>query len=102
MGEQSFSLYILRCADDSLYTGITTDVERRVSEHESGRRGARYLRGKAPLEIVFCRAVGDRARASQLEYRVKRLSRSRKQALIEGRDRLEDLLPDQVVESDCA
>jgi putative endonuclease len=102
MAGESFSLYILRCADDSLYTGITTDVERRVSEHESGRRGARYLRGKGPLEIVFCHAVGDRARASQLEYRVKQLSRSRKEALIAGHDRLEDLLPDQVVESDCA
>jgi putative endonuclease len=93
-----FSLYIVRCADGTLYTGIAADVARRLAEHEQGGRGARYLRGKGPLEVVFQEAAGDRAAASRLEYRVKRLSRSQKLELISGRRRLQDLLDDQVLE----
>lgn len=87
-----FSLYILRCADDTLYTGIAADVEKRISEHESGARGAKYLRGRGPLKLEFAEAVGDRAMASVLEYRVKRLSRAQKQAIIDGRESLGNLL----------
>ena len=93
-----FSLYIVRCADGTLYTGIAADVARRVAEHERGVRGARYLRGKGPLEVVFEQAIGDRAAASRLEYRVKRMSRSEKLELVAGRRRLRDLLDDQVLE----
>ncbi|MBT8081553.1 MAG: GIY-YIG nuclease family protein [Gammaproteobacteria bacterium] len=93
-----YSLYIVRCADGSLYTGIATDVDRRFDEHVSGVRGARFLRGKGPLEIVFCARAGDRAAASRLEYRVKRLNRAQKLALVAGRFRLTDLVDDQVVE----
>jgi len=85
MSQAVFSLYILRCADDSLYTGIATDVHRRLAEHETGRRGAKYLRGRRPLRLEFCREVGDRAAASTLEHRVKRLTRAQKEALIAGR-----------------
>jgi len=96
-----FSLYILRCADGSLYTGIAADVQKRLAEHEAGPRGAKYLRGRGPFEIVFSSIVGDRAIASQIEYRVKRLSRARKLELIEGRRKLDDLVPAQVVEEGC-
>jgi len=89
-----FSLYIVRCADDTLYTGIATDVGRRISEHESGPRGAKFLRGKGPLRLEFAEQVGDRALASTLEYRVKQLGRAQKQALIEGRESLRDLFDD--------
>lgn len=95
---RTFSLYIVRCVDGSLYTGIAADVARRIAEHERGARGARFLRGKGPLEIVFEEAVGDRATASRLEYRVKRLSRSQKLELIAGRRRLAALRDDQVLE----
>lgn len=86
MGRTSvaYSLYIVRCANDTLYTGITTDVERRVTEHEVGTRGARYLRGRRPLTLEFQQEVGDRSRASRLEYLVKRLSREQKEAVIAG------------------
>ena len=94
-----FSLYILRCADGTLYTGIAADVARRLAEHESGPRGAKFLRGKGPLELVFEEAAGDRAEASRLEYRVKQLSRNEKLALIDGRRRLQDLLGDQVLDA---
>ena len=87
-----FSLYIVRCTDNTLYTGITADVGRRLSEHESGVRGAKYLRGKGPLKLEFSAAVGDRSTASVLEHRVKRLSRVQKQAIIDGHQSLDDLL----------
>jgi len=100
--DSRFSLYIVRCADGTLYTGIATDVDRRLAEHESGLRGAKFLRGKGPLKIVFSRIVGDRATASRLEYRVKKLDRSQKLDLIDGRSRLDDLLSGQVLEEGCA
>lgn len=102
MSSPEFSLYILRCADGALYTGITTDVARRVAEHESGARGAKFLRGKGPLDVVFERAVGDRARAQKLEHRIKRLSRAQKIALVEGRLSLTALCDDQVLEEGSA
>lgn len=102
MADTEFSLYIVRCADGTLYTGIATDVKRRLSEHESGLRGARFLRGKGPLQIVFSEVVGDRSTASRLEYRVKKLDRSKKLELIDGQSRLDDLRCDQVLEEGCA
>lgn len=92
MTDAVFSLYIVRCADDTLYTGIATDVTNRIAEHERGTRGARYLRGKGPLRLEFNEPVGDRSTASRLEYRVKQLSRQQKEALIRGDHSLSALL----------
>jgi putative endonuclease len=86
-------LYIVRCADNSLYTGIAADVDRRIAEHEAGPRGAKYLRGKGPLALEFVELVGDRAVASVLEHRVKRLGKAEKEALICGSKSLLELLP---------
>lgn len=83
-------LYLVRCADGCLYTGISTDVSRRLAEHRDNR-GARRLRGRGPLELVYQTAVGDRGAAQRIEYRVKRLDRHAKQALVEGRLELADL-----------
>ena len=83
MSEQGFSLYILRCADNTLYTGIASDLERRLREHR-GQRGAKYLRGRGPFELVFSCAVGSRQRAQRLEYRVKQLRRYDKERLLDG------------------
>ena len=102
MATPEFSLYIVQCADGTLYTGIATDVSKRLAEHEASPRGAKYLRGKGPLQLVFSEAVGDRASASQLEYRVKKLSRAKKLALVEGRSALSELVLSQVVEEGCA
>jgi putative endonuclease len=79
-----YNVYILRCADGSLYTGIAVDVERRVDEHRRGVRGAKYLRGRLPVELVFECPAGDRASAQRLEHRVKRLSRPQKEAVVAG------------------
>jgi len=75
---------MLRCADGSLYTGIAKDVHRRMQEHQSSARGAKYLRGRGPLTLEFQQAVGDRAEASKVEYLLKRLHKSEKEDLLAG------------------
>jgi len=85
-------LYMLRCGDGSLYTGITTDVERRIDEHRNSRRGARYLRSRRPIELLYSAQLGDRSAASVAEYAVKALDKSQKEALAAGRLSLRDVL----------
>lgn len=82
-------LYLLRCRDGSLYTGISTDVARRLAAHSAGR-GARRLRGRGPLELVFSCPVGERSAALRLEHRVKRLRRADKERLVRGEAGLPD------------
>lgn len=79
---KSWSVYVVRCADGSLYTGIATDVKRRLDEHRHSDRGAKYLRGRGPLALVFAGEVSDRSHASRVEHRIKRLSKARKEALL--------------------
>lgn len=79
----SWSLYMIRCADASLYTGITTDVAQRFAQHcQGGPRAAKYLRGRGPLQLVFATEVGDRSRACRLELRVKKLDKARKERFL--------------------
>lgn len=84
MNAPAWHLYIVRCGDGSLYTGVTTDVQRRLAEHRAGTagRGARFLRGRGPLTLAFSASVADRSAALRLERRVKRLPRAGKEALI--------------------
>lgn len=86
-----YSVYVLRCADGSLYTGIALDVDRRLRQHAAGRCGAKYLRGRQPFTLVFEAPIGDRSAASKAEHRLKRLSRADKLALIDGAASLADL-----------
>ena len=88
-----YSLYILRCSDGSLYTGIAIDVESRLTEHERGTRGAKYLRGRAPYQLVFEERVGNRSEAQRVEYRVKKADRATKLRLISGELSLVGLRP---------
>lgn len=92
--ETRWSIYLLRCGDGTLYTGIATDVQRRLTEHESGRCGAKYLKGRGPLRLEMSKRIGDRSLASRLENRVKRLTRAKKESLIEAPRELDDLLSD--------
>lgn len=96
MASTEFSVYIVHCGDDTYYTGIAVDVDKRMSEHETSPRGARYLRGRGPLTLVFSVTAGDRAAALRLEHRIKRLSRAQKKALINGSESLQDLAATQV------
>ena len=78
----SWSLYVIQTAEGSLYTGISTDPARRFEEHQQGRRGARYLRGRGPLEMVYQVNIGERGMALRAEYAFKQLTRARKLALV--------------------
>ncbi len=75
-------VYIIRATDQSLYTGITTDVERRFAEHQSGRAGAKYFRGRSPEQLVLVESGYDRSSASIREAQIKKLSREQKLELI--------------------
>ena len=79
--EQIWYLYMLRCRDGSLYTGITTDVEKRLEQHRSGK-GAKYTRGRGPLELVYREECGSHSDALKREWEVKGLSRQEKLCLI--------------------
>ena len=78
----NWSLYIIEANDASLYTGISTDVERRFEEHRSGARGARYFNGREPRRILYREDGHSRASASRREAEIKKMSRSAKQQLI--------------------
>ena len=78
--EGNWYLYILRCGDGTLYTGITTDVEKRLEVHRAGK-GAKYTRGRAPLELVYQETCGTHSHALKREHEIKRLSRAEKEAL---------------------
>ncbi|XQU70738.1 GIY-YIG nuclease family protein [Cupriavidus sp. H18C1] len=80
--DHSWYLYLLECADGSLYTGITTDVARRFAQHQAGT-GARYTRSRKPIAIAAQLRCADRAEASRLEALVKRLHAARKRELCE-------------------
>ncbi|HCF61025.1 MAG TPA: hypothetical protein DFS52_23890 [Myxococcales bacterium] len=70
-------VYILRCADDTLYTGATNDLERRLIAHSKGR-GAAYTRSRLPVDVVHCEVVGERGAALRRELEIKRLTRAEK------------------------
>lgn len=74
-------VYLLTTGNGMLYTGITTDVTRRLAQHQGGT-GAKALRGKGPLTMVFCCPAGERGAALRWEYRIKQLSRAQKQQLV--------------------
>jgi len=74
-------VYVLECADGSLYTGYTTDVERRVAEHEAGE-GAKYTRGRTPVELVHAESFDSKSAAMSREHEIKRLSRAEKERLV--------------------
>ena len=71
-------VYILRCGDDTLYTGITTDLDRRVHEHNNSPKAAKYTRIRRPLELIYFEPCEDKSRASKREHEIKKLSRVEK------------------------
>ena len=81
-GEPAFFVYIIRCADDSLYTGWTTNLERRLRQHNQGR-GAKYTRSRGPVALVYAESQPNRRAAMQREYQLKQLTRRQKQVLID-------------------
>ena len=76
-------MYVIECADGTLYTGYTTDVERRVAEHDAGT-GAKYTRGRTPVTLRYTEAFDSRSAAMSREHEIKALTRREKQRLIDG------------------
>jgi len=84
-------VYLIRVPGGELYTGITTDLDRRLHEHRAGR-GAKYLRGRGPLLVVYRRRLGERGLALTVEWRMKRLTKSGKEAIVRARPSRKRLL----------
>lgn len=79
----SWQVYIARCADGTLYTGIARDVEKRIAAHNAGNgAAANYTRSRRPVVLVYCEPAADRSSASKREYQIKQLSRAEKLALM--------------------
>ena len=77
-----YHLYILKCKDGTLYTGITTDLKRRVREHNTSKLGAKYTRARRPVKLVYSKKFKDRSKASKEESRIKKLKRVDKLKLL--------------------
>ncbi len=77
-----YHLYMLKCADETLYTGITTDMERRLKEHNKGKAAAKYTRTRRPVALVYSKTYKDRSAASIAESQMKKLTKEEKLALI--------------------
>jgi putative endonuclease len=92
-------VYVLRCGDETFYTGYTTDVERRVREHAAGE-GAKYTRGRTPLELVHVEGFPSRSAAMSREYELKQLSRTEKEQVVDdgGIPEWLDVAPEFVAE----
>ena len=88
---QDWYLYLIRCRDGSLYTGITTDVERRFAEHQNGK-GSKYLRGRSPLTLVFQKKMANKNLALAVENKIKKLTKARKEALIQSDSRIDEII----------
>jgi len=73
--------YLLRCADDTFYCGITNDMQKRLAAHNAGE-GAKYTRGRLPVKVVYCENYADKSAALKREMQIKRLPRSAKQRLL--------------------
>jgi len=96
--QRAYFVYLLRCTDESLYTGITTDVERRFAEHlTGGRKGAKYTGSHTPKEIEAVWQAENRSVASKLEWRLKHLTKAQKEALCKEPDRLAEFVPTEEV-----
>ena len=83
--ESLWYLYILRCKDNTFYNGITTNVEKRLEAHRSGK-GAKYTRGRAPLELVYQESCGSHSEALKREAEIKKLSRAAKEMLVKNQE----------------
>lgn len=87
-----WSVYIIRCGDNSLYTGISNDVAKRFVVHQSGSAAAaKYTRYRHPLKLVFSAEIGTKSEASRTEYRIKQLPKETKESLVQGLTSLSNL-----------
>ena len=86
--KKSWYVYMVRCSDRTIYTGITTDLARRVETHNSAKDGARYTRSRRPVKLVYSQEVTSRSDAAKLEHQIKKLKRSEKELLMKKTKKL--------------
>ena len=91
---KAWFVYVLRCSDNSLYCGITTDVKRRLYEHNSTKRGAKYTRSRRPVQLEYSSFSMNRSEAASAEARFKKLSSPNKRKLLENHDKINSFLCD--------
>lgn len=80
----SYFIYILECSDGSLYTGITKDITKRLEEHNTSTKGAKYTKARRPVKLLYEEPSADRSSASKREYEIKKLTRLKKLQLIKS------------------
>ena len=87
MGKENdiWQIYMVRCKDGTLYTGITNDLAKRIKAHNSAKDGARYTRSRRPLKLVYSEEAGSKSAAAKLEYKIKKMTRAKKMETIERR-----------------
>ena len=78
-------LYVLQCSDGTYYTGVTTDMKRRLNEHNTSKRGAKYTKTRRPVKLVYLSGYESRSSAQKAEYKFKQLTRKQKEAIINER-----------------
>ncbi|MDX2368614.1 MAG: GIY-YIG nuclease family protein, partial [Colwellia sp.] len=78
----TWTVYFLRCSDNSLYTGITTDIKRRLHQHNNTKLGAKYTRARRPVVLVYSETVVDKSAASKREYQLRTLTKKKKEELV--------------------
>ena len=84
MNESEYYVYILECEDGSLYTGISTDPNRRFEEHKSGKLGAKYTKAHKPIKIIYTEHCKNRSEASKREYEIKQMTKAQKIELVQS------------------
>jgi len=82
MSTENWFVYIVRCSDNTLYTGVARDLEKRLQQHNHGKAGAKYTRARRPVELVYQETAANRSLAQQREYHIKQLSAVQKRRLI--------------------
>jgi putative endonuclease len=86
-------LYLIRCGNGNLYTGISTDVDRRFVQHQqNGVAGSKYLKGRSPLTLVFQKKIGSKSLALKVEMKIKKLSRTEKERLVQAPEEIQEII----------
>ena len=82
MDKDIWYVYMVRCSDGTLYTGVTNDLQKRIEAHNSGKDGARYTRSRRPVKLVYSEEAGTKSAAAKLEYKIKKMTREKKMKLV--------------------
>jgi len=87
MGKENdiWQVYMVRCKDGTLYTGITNDLAKRIKAHNSAKDGARYTRSRRPVKLVYSEEAGSKSAAAKLEYKIKKMTRAKKKERVRAK-----------------